>query len=110
MNRLARFRNSLVYESKVFKKFVKQNGLNFDIIIAEEFYQESFLMFAHKYKAPIVALCKYFYVNEVHFMAFIVINWIFFFQGSFGGASYIDHQHGLFTPPSFVPHFVSIQY
>lgn len=58
MNRLARFRNSLVYESKVFKKFAKQTGLSFDVIVAEEFYQESFLMLAHKYKAPIVAICK----------------------------------------------------
>lgn len=58
LNRLARFRNSLVYESKIFQKFAKQTGLNFDVIVAEEFYQESFLIFAHKYKAPIVAICK----------------------------------------------------
>lgn len=57
MNRLARFRNSLIYESKVFKKFAEQTGLKFDIIVAEEFYQESILMFAHKYKAPVVTIC-----------------------------------------------------
>jgi glucuronosyltransferase len=38
------------------QKFIVRKGLKFDLIIAEQFFQEAFLMFAHKFKAPIVTI------------------------------------------------------
>ena len=40
------------------QNLIKDNTLEFDLILAEQFYEVSFLMFAHKYKAPIVTVCK----------------------------------------------------
>lgn len=36
--------------------FLKRNDLRYDLIINEEFFHDSFLMFAHKFKAPIVTI------------------------------------------------------
>lgn len=41
------------------QKFIAKNNDQFDVILAEQFFQESWLMFGHKYKAPIVTLSKY---------------------------------------------------
>lgn len=40
------------------QKFIHRNDLQFDLIINEEVFHDSFLMFAHKYKAPIITICK----------------------------------------------------
>lgn len=42
------------------KEFINRNDLQFDLVINEEVFHESWLMFGHKYKAPIVTICKYF--------------------------------------------------
>lgn len=42
--------------SKNVQAFMKRNDLEFDLIINEEFFHDSFLMFAHKYNAPIVTI------------------------------------------------------
>lgn len=45
-------------ESRNVQKLIKRHDHHFDIIVAEQFMQESWLVFAHKYKAPVVALSK----------------------------------------------------
>uniref|UniRef100_A0AAG5DHL4 UDP-glucuronosyltransferase n=1 Tax=Anopheles atroparvus TaxID=41427 RepID=A0AAG5DHL4_ANOAO len=70
------------FESANVQKFLRTEGLTFDLLIAEQFVQESFLMFAHKYRVPIVTI------------------------NTLGHADYIDRAFGLITPWSFVPHFM----
>lgn len=41
------------------QKLIHSTGLHFDLIINEEFWADSFLMFAHKFKAPIITICKF---------------------------------------------------
>lgn len=41
------------------QKFINTDKSHFDVILAEQFFQESFLMFAHKYNAPIVTLSEF---------------------------------------------------
>ncbi|XP_055548557.1 UDP-glycosyltransferase UGT5-like isoform X2 [Wyeomyia smithii] len=60
--------------------FIEQDDSSFDLVISEQFYQEAFLMFAHKYRAPIVTI------------------------GTLGYSDFMDRAMGLLTPWSFVPH------
>uniref|UniRef100_A0A182Q9J2 UDP-glycosyltransferases domain-containing protein n=1 Tax=Anopheles farauti TaxID=69004 RepID=A0A182Q9J2_9DIPT len=73
------------FESANVRTFLRTEGLQFDLLLAEQFVQESFLMFAHKYQIPIVTI------------------------NTLGHADYIDRAFGLLTPWSFVPHFM-LQY
>lgn len=52
--------NPYAFENPNVQKFIHSTGLHFDLVINEEFFGDSFLMFAHKFKAPIVTICKYF--------------------------------------------------
>lgn len=65
---------------------IKREDLHFDLILAEQFFQESFLMFAHKFKAPIVTISTY------------------------GYSDFFDRIMGSLTPWSFVPHMVILHY
>lgn len=40
------------------QKLINRNDLHFDLIINEEIFHDSFLMFGHKFKAPIVTICN----------------------------------------------------
>lgn len=40
------------------QKFIHRNDLSFDLVINEEIGIDSWLMFAHKFNAPIVTICK----------------------------------------------------
>lgn len=51
--------NTYALENANVQKFIKTTGLHYDIIVVEEFFIESFYMFAHKHKAPIVTICKF---------------------------------------------------
>lgn len=62
------------------QQFIEQDDSVFDLVISEQFYQEAFLMFAHKYRAPIVTI------------------------GTLGYSDFMDRAMGLLTPWSFVPH------
>uniref|UniRef100_U5EXU4 Putative udp-glucuronosyltransferase n=1 Tax=Corethrella appendiculata TaxID=1370023 RepID=U5EXU4_9DIPT len=62
------------------QQFIEREDLDFDLVISEQFFQESFLMFAHKYRAPIVTI------------------------GTLGYSDFMDRNMGLLTPWSFVPH------
>ncbi|XP_062553450.1 UDP-glycosyltransferase UGT5-like isoform X2 [Armigeres subalbatus] len=60
--------------------FIRNDQSHFDLILAEQFYQEAYLMFAHKYKAPIVTV------------------------GTFGFAHYMGPMMGMLNTFSHVPH------
>lgn len=66
--------------SKNVKNFIKNNRDDFDLILSEQFFQESFLMFAHKYKAPIVTISTY------------------------GHSDFFDRFMGFYTPWAVVSH------
>lgn len=85
INEMARFTNvmnSHVFETANVHKLVHSTGLHFDVIVNEEFFGDSFLYFAHKFKAPIVTICP------------------------FGITHFVDYQLGLLTPLSISPQWV----
>jgi glucuronosyltransferase len=45
-------------QNKQVQDFIQRTDDSFDVIVAEQFYQEAFLMLAHKYKAPVVTVGK----------------------------------------------------
>lgn len=73
--------NGYSWENENVQKFIRSTDHQFDVIVAEDFYSDSFLMFAHKHKAPIVTICP------------------------FGVTDFIERQQGLISPSSFVPHW-----
>lgn len=50
--------NKHAFESANVQKFIHSTDLHFDVIINEEFFGDSYLMFAHKFKAPIITICE----------------------------------------------------
>lgn len=62
--------------------FLNRQDLQFDLVILEQFFHDSWLMFAHKYKAPVVTIA------------------------TLGHADYFDSAMGFATPSAFVPHSV----
>lgn len=62
------------------KEFLREDNSRFDLILAEQFYQEAFLMLAHKYRAPVVTV------------------------GTFGFAQYMGPLMGMMNMWSHVPH------
>lgn len=61
-------------------EFLRNDKSRFDLILAEQFYQEAFLMLAHKYQAPVVTV------------------------GTFGFAQYMGPLMGMMNMWSHVPH------
>jgi glucuronosyltransferase len=45
-------------KSQNVKNFIENDNTKFDVIFAEQFFQEAMLIFAHKYQAPVVTLSK----------------------------------------------------
>ncbi|XP_054743786.1 UDP-glucosyltransferase 2-like [Anastrepha obliqua] len=64
------------------KSLIASRDLEFDLIVMEQFFHESFLMFAHKFKCPVVTL------------------------GTMGYADNMDHAMGLLTPWAIIPHLL----
>lgn len=62
-------------QSKAVKKFILNDDTKFDLVLSEQFYQESLLMFAHKYKVPIVTISE---SLELRFSFHLQL--LFFFQ------------------------------
>lgn len=60
--------------------FMNRSDLHFDVVVLEQFFHDSWLPFAHKFKAPIVTIA------------------------TLGHANYFDHAMGFLTPWAFVPH------
>lgn len=46
------------FENQYMQQFIHSENQQFDLIIIEEIMHDSFLMFGHKFKAPIVSICK----------------------------------------------------
>lgn len=71
-----------ILEDRKVQELIGRDDLHFDLILAEQFYQEAMLMFAHKFNAPIVTM------------------------GTLGYADFMDRAFGVITPWSFVPHHI----
>ncbi|XP_031639548.1 UDP-glucuronosyltransferase 1-10-like [Contarinia nasturtii] len=74
--------NEYAFENPNVQKLIHSSDLNFDVVINEQFFADSFLMFAHKFNAPIITICP------------------------FGITDHIDQHMGLITPISNVPHWI----
>lgn len=44
--------------NKNVQKLIHSDDIHFDLVINEEIYHDSFLMFGHKFNAPMVTICK----------------------------------------------------
>lgn len=66
------------------KKLIESESddVQYDVVISEQFYQEAWLMFAHKFNAPIVTI------------------------STMGYSDYMDYANGLLTPWAYVPHLL----
>lgn len=78
--------NEYTFKNAHVQKFIKQTGLEFDVVVAEDFVSESVYYFAYKHNAPLVTICP------------------------FGSTDFIDHQQGLINPPSFVTYTVGFSH
>nr|QQJ43251.1 UDP-glycosyltransferase 1-GP [Mayetiola destructor] len=67
-------------QSENVQKIIHSTDLHFDLIIKEDFFHISWLMFGYKFDAPVITICTY------------------------GHTDYFDRSMGLFTPWSHVPH------
>lgn len=52
--------------NKNVRDLINRDDLHFDVIINEEFFHDSFSMFGHRFKAPVVTVCKR-YIKIVNF-------------------------------------------
>ncbi|XP_077291582.1 UDP-glycosyltransferase UGT5-like isoform X2 [Arctopsyche grandis] len=52
----AYFTTEVAFNSSSLQELLRNDKSHFDLIIMELFFQEAFYMFAHKYKAPVVAI------------------------------------------------------
>lgn len=53
------FMNSYSFGNPNVQKLIHSTDQHFDVVINEEFFADSWLMFAHKFKAPIITICEY---------------------------------------------------
>ncbi|CRK94411.1 CLUMA_CG007918, isoform A [Clunio marinus] len=70
-------------DSPVVKNFIENDVTKFDLVISEQFQQEAFNMFAHKYNCPLIVI------------------------GTLDYADFMDHAKGALTSWSHVPHALS---
>lgn len=70
------------FRDKNVAAFIDRKDLQFDVVILEQFFHDSWLPFAAKFNAPVVTIA------------------------TLGHADYFDHAMGLITPWSYVPHHV----
>lgn len=86
------------------QQFLHEDNLSFDVVINEEVCMESFLMFAHKFKAPLMIICKpNFPISEKNF--FMLTQIVLSLATSFY-QDFFDKNLGLLTPISHVPNTV----
>ncbi|XP_067624755.1 UDP-glucosyltransferase 2-like isoform X2 [Eurosta solidaginis] len=64
------------------KSLIASNHLHFDVMVMEQFFHESMILFAQKFKCPVVTL------------------------GTMGYADNMDNTMGLLTPWAFIPHLL----
>lgn len=75
--------SSIAFDSPAVRNFIENDRTPFDLVISEQFQQESFNMFAHKYKCQLITIATLDY------------------------ADFMDRARGALTPWSHVPHFLS---
>lgn len=46
-------------ETSAVKNFIRNDNSKFDLILAEQFFQESLLILSYKYQAPIITISEY---------------------------------------------------
>lgn len=68
--------NEYAFENPNVHKLIHSTDLQFDVIINEEFFGDSFLMFAHKFKAPTITICEYFGLQIIilHIEEYFILN------------------------------------
>lgn len=89
--------------------FLKRTDQQFDLVVNEEFFHDSFLMFGHKFKAPIVTISMplHSHFNFLIFNELDNFDSIFTsFTGTYGTSEFFDWRMGLATPFSHVPHAI----
>lgn len=64
------------------QRFIESENDHYDLVISEQMNQETWLLFAHKFKAPIITV------------------------STMGYASYMDYANGLVTPMASVPNIM----
>jgi glucuronosyltransferase len=73
----------IAFESPIVKEFIANDRTKFDLVISEQFQQEAFNMFAHKYNCPLIVI------------------------GTLDFSNFMDQAKGALTPFSHVPHTLS---
>ena len=46
-------------ETTAVRNFIRDDNSKFDLILAEQFFQESLLILSHKYQAPIITISEH---------------------------------------------------
>lgn len=103
--------NDYAFQNPNLQKFIHSTDLHFDVVINEEFFADSFLIFAHKYNAPIITMCEFWqWVNDFEVLKnhSIYLFFYFLYEGPFGITNQIDSQMGLMTPLSIAAHWVNM--
>lgn len=96
---IRKFVAEYAFDSARVQQFLHRNDLHFDLVINEEFFQESFSMFAFKYKTPLVRISE-------QKLKILELLKKFFCLGTYGNSDFFDHQMGLITPWSHVPNLL----
>lgn len=56
---LSKVWNAYAFENPAVQKLIHSTDLHFDVVINEDFFSDSFLMFGHKFSAPTIAICEF---------------------------------------------------
>lgn len=87
------------------QKFIHSTDLHFDLVIKEDFFHESWLMFAYKFDAPVITICKFSNVQNSNYLrSQTKTKFDYHLPGTYGYADFFDRAMGLLTPWSHVPH------
>lgn len=73
----------IAFNSPIVKDFIANDRTPFDLVISEQFQQEAFNMFAHKYNCPLLVM------------------------GTLDFSDFMDRAKGAITPSSHIPHTLS---
>lgn len=68
-----------VLETENVKNFINSNA-RFDIVMNEEFFHDSFLMFGHIFKAPMVTICTFADPSDFSYFSNSKFSWNSFFS------------------------------
>lgn len=84
------------------QELIHSTKLHFDLVINEEVYHDVFLAFGHKFNAPVITMCKFIFSTNCYGRQ--MIKKLHRILGPFGVVDFMDHEMGLLTPYSHVPH------